>query len=354
MKIKTKLINPYIEITSKCNRNCPYCYNDSNSKGIYLQKKLIFNLFDTCHKKNINQVTISGGEPFLHPNFNELVNYANKNNIYCRIVTNLSVCSYEQLLGLIKNGNFIQITLDSVFANKHDNIRGCNSFNKTIKILKGLLNEGLQNKVVLRFNVSKDNRTEIHDFIILAKKFKITQAVIVFLTKTGRANNYKYVYEINKNLDEINKIINEIKFYKKKYEDDIDITFSDLEEQRGCAIFNSQCVEIAPRIDPEGNVYFCSYFSGEENILGNINNLSLDVIVTSAITKNFIKKVRNRKSNINCKNCALSEICVCGCPAISFMNTGSIANIADQCYMIKYFVKNKLVESLRSDSDDRV
>lgn len=31
-----------------------------------------------------------------------------------------------------------------------------------------------------------------------------------------------------------------------------------------------------------------------------------------------------------------------------------IFNIADQCYMIKFFVKNKLIESLRSDCDDRL
>ncbi len=349
MKIETKLINPYIEITSKCNRNCPYCYNDSNAKGIYLSKELIFNLFDLCYKKKINQVTISGGEPFLHPNIIELVNYANQKNIYCRIVTNLSVCSYEQLLGLIKNGNFIQVTLDSVVAKKHDDLRGYNSFNKTISILNKLCNEGLQNKVVLRFNLSKNNKTEIHDFIILAKKFKLTQIVIAFLTKTGRANNYKYVYEINKNLVELNELINEIKIYKKRYEKDLNITFSDLEEQRGCAIFNNKCVEIAPRIDPKGNVYFCSYFFGVENVLGNINYSNLDSIISSKTTKNFIKKVRERKYNINCKNCALTEICVCGCPAVSFMNSGSVANIEDQCYMIKYFVKNKLIESIRRE-----
>ena len=60
----------------------------------------------------------------------------------------------------------------------------------------------------------------------------------------------------------------------------------------------------------------------------------------------------NRKRNKNCCSCALSEICVCGCPAISFMNTGDINDISDQCYMIKYFVKNNLLASIKEKSDE--
>ena len=70
---KLVLGGTYIEITSFCNKDCPYCYNDSTIDGIVLNKELGFRIIDECHNCGISSISISGGEPFAHPNIYEIL-----------------------------------------------------------------------------------------------------------------------------------------------------------------------------------------------------------------------------------------------------------------------------------------
>lgn len=81
-----------IEITNRCNLNCPICIANSNSKEPYFINLERFNfMLDKYleHKNTSKEIHFQGGEPTIHPNFFELLEAAQKKGIKkIRISTN--------------------------------------------------------------------------------------------------------------------------------------------------------------------------------------------------------------------------------------------------------------------------
>lgn len=61
-----------IEITDRCDKNCPYCYQAAKSKGqdmpLDLYKKILYQTHRT-----VTQVALGGGETTIHPEFCEIL-----------------------------------------------------------------------------------------------------------------------------------------------------------------------------------------------------------------------------------------------------------------------------------------
>lgn len=77
-----------IEITQKCNSNCIFCSSCSNiDTNIQLELNDIKRIIKFCKYNNVKQVCISGGEPLLHSDFIDIINYIHSNKIYTNIYT---------------------------------------------------------------------------------------------------------------------------------------------------------------------------------------------------------------------------------------------------------------------------
>lgn len=73
-----------VEVTDKCNLQCPICYADSSPKRTTWRSLTeIENLFDNIIKneREADVVQISGGEPTIHPQFFEILDIAKKKPI---------------------------------------------------------------------------------------------------------------------------------------------------------------------------------------------------------------------------------------------------------------------------------
>lgn len=95
-----------IAILNYCNLNCPYCFAN---KFITEEKKQLITMeeLDTIlnflsHSDNIGRIGIIGGEPTIHPNFEEIFKkiskFANKNNIPTTTFSNgIELYNYARL-----------------------------------------------------------------------------------------------------------------------------------------------------------------------------------------------------------------------------------------------------------------
>lgn len=74
----------YVEIalTGKCNFNCSYC----NRFKCEVDKKELFSYFDTFN--NCRHIQLTGGEPTLHPNFDEIVSVCKNKAMRVGLSTN--------------------------------------------------------------------------------------------------------------------------------------------------------------------------------------------------------------------------------------------------------------------------
>lgn len=65
-----------IEITNHCPLKCPQCYKSPNEK--YMSFDTFTKYIDMCHECGVKSIMINGGEPALHPNFLNMIEYIDK------------------------------------------------------------------------------------------------------------------------------------------------------------------------------------------------------------------------------------------------------------------------------------
>lgn len=88
----------FLELTGRCNFNCPFCYihNCENvNKVPYIPFERLKNDIDYLIDNGLLTCTISGGECFLHPDFNKIYRYLKERGIIVTVLSNLSLLDEE-------------------------------------------------------------------------------------------------------------------------------------------------------------------------------------------------------------------------------------------------------------------
>ena len=131
-----------IEITNKCNLNCPSCYADSGS-GEFLSLTKINEMMDFLIESEGGQaeiLQISGGEPTLHPELFPILELARKKNIkYLMLNTNgLRIADDEEFarkLGVFKGSFEIYLQFDGFKESCYSSLRGENILERKMRAI---------------------------------------------------------------------------------------------------------------------------------------------------------------------------------------------------------------------------
>ncbi len=175
-------------LIDECNYRCKVC---SLWSGLYkntlpnLSLKEIKSLIDSSAQLGIPTLIISGGEPFLHPDIIEIVEYASSKIKIVRVNTNASLISVEIAKALVFSDlKEIWISLDGT-KEYYDKFRGVeNAFERTTQ---GILNlkeakEKYSKKfprILIDTIVSNDNISQLPELIKLLGTFKIDELSLI-------------------------------------------------------------------------------------------------------------------------------------------------------------------------------
>jgi len=151
----TKLKSPTsvtLNLTSKCNHNCPFCFNDWRKDGLSetISKKNLDRFADIMHENEIFQVNISGGEPTCEK---DILLYAiktlNSKNLDVSINSNLSTTVNKDLLSQLKNAGVSGIitSLPNYKKDKCNETIGVDAYDTIISNIKHALDLGITIKV---------------------------------------------------------------------------------------------------------------------------------------------------------------------------------------------------------------
>lgn len=78
-----------ISITNWCDRNCSFCYRDSNTNGLHMSLEDYEFLINEAASINVFQVALGGGNPNQHPDFIKILEITrNKYSIVPSFTTN--------------------------------------------------------------------------------------------------------------------------------------------------------------------------------------------------------------------------------------------------------------------------
>mgnify|MGYP003302632328 CR=1 FL=1 len=158
-----KLKKIYLEITNICNLNCSFCIGNERTKKFmpFEEFKIILRKI----KKHTNYLYFHIlGEPLMHPNINEFINYAHDEGFNVNITTN------GYLINNIKNNpNIRQLNISLHSFNGNINVnKYLNNIFDTVDILT-------QNKTYISLRLWVQNKYHQEMINFIKEKFKIRQ-----------------------------------------------------------------------------------------------------------------------------------------------------------------------------------
>lgn len=154
-----------ISITTRCNFNCPHCLRSEVDKNKSLVKDLPVPVFKTVLKEgkkiNFQFVSLTGGEPILHPYFRKVISLINQYNYKLFITSNGWL--YKEYWEVIKQNprnKTIFLSVDGTTAEVHDTIRDKQgSFERLIEAIE--FYRGRRVPMIITFCVTKQNYHQI-------------------------------------------------------------------------------------------------------------------------------------------------------------------------------------------------
>lgn len=184
-----------ISVTENCNLKCIYCIDDNNilntcNKNLLSDDEIV-KIVTQCATLGIKKIRITGGEPLVRKNIEDLVYKLNKikgiEEIY---ITTNGVLLYDKIEALKKNGlTGVNISLDSLDKDKFEKLTRFDKLENVLSSIDKALELGLKVKIntVIVDDINKD---EILDFVNLTK-YKNLQVRFIELMPIGAAKKYK-------------------------------------------------------------------------------------------------------------------------------------------------------------------
>ena len=293
----------YLEITTRCNLNCLHCYVDkTHPREIDLET--MFDIFDKLVEMRVKNVVLFGGEPTLHRNFWDLLQYAIDRFDLVTVETNGTTPT--------RFNDFdcqVAISFESYIPEENDEIRGQGVFEKAIRKL-----QSINNPKLLRYTIYND--TDVIKMAMLAEKVGANSTGVP-LKPVGKG------IELRNRMPSRKKLIQscqEIEMFdaqtKHKHiinapyvyicRQDLFDRFRDVFIKRGriCeAGFNRIFISV------DGIVTPCMFLQNEK--IGNIKKDSPQELIDNL--KRWLIKVKMLPMEGICSNCVYRNLCGGGC-----------------------------------------
>lgn len=315
----------HIDLTSACTERCVHCYIP-DYKNRFLPYVTICRILEEYRGMNGLRVTFSGGEPMLHPQFREILQYARKCDLMIYILSNLTLLDEETARVFAEVGiHYLQTSVYSMVPEVHETItRRPGSFKETMRGI-GLMR---------RYNIPLKINTPV-----MMENFESWRSVKDFCT----GQNYKFMSNAsltgrtnhdNSNLDHALTAERMACYLRNCQEcDPWNKSVRKDAEEPICNILEQKI-----NVDSLGNYYPCDGCHGL--ILGNCNEMTMEQ-VWNGVKANMLRGLK-QKDYPECLNCADREFCKI-CPTNNFNETGDIfRHIPQRCALAK--LKHKIYE----------
>lgn len=162
-----------------CNMNCMHCYYrfaDRRMKDFEELKKEI----DWAIEKGADHIQITGGEPTIHPEFINLLEYIKNKEVLCSFITNGYLLSDIEFVKRISNyADYVLLSFHAGTEKTMNVVYGHTlAWKKSLKTLKNLESEKVETHI--NFTAMKPNYLELPELFKIIKKHKnITRLCII-------------------------------------------------------------------------------------------------------------------------------------------------------------------------------
>lgn len=185
-KLQVRLSNPLSlcwQVSKKCNYHCPFCLSgeqDENELPLDKMKQIV----DILAENNLVRIDFTGGEPFLRPDFLEILTYASNKGIETLVTSNGSIWSERIAKTLLETNTLLLISLDGNSVT-HDKSRGPRAFARAVANINRYRDAGVPIRV--NFLVRRDNLNQIDYIYDLVKGLGVERLFYILIAPQGKA-----------------------------------------------------------------------------------------------------------------------------------------------------------------------
>jgi radical SAM protein with 4Fe4S-binding SPASM domain len=283
------------EPTTSCNLRCPECPSGlrafSRPTGM-LQKDFFRTTIDDMHKELLYLIFYFQGEPYLNPDFLEMVKYANEKKIYTATSTNAHYLTDENAKRTVESGlDRLIISLDGTTQDVYQQYRIGGNIDKVLQGAKNIVKwkKELNSKtpyIFFQFLVVKPNEHQIEEVKKLAKEIGVDDVKF----KTAQIYDFENGNPLIPTIDKYSR-------YAKQNDGAYKIKNK---LANHCWKLQHSCV-----ISWDGLVVPCCFDKDATHQLGDLKNKSFKEIWHNEQYKNFRKQLSVSRKNIDiCANCS--------------------------------------------------
>lgn len=315
----------HFELNFNCMTDCIYCYADRrNQKECTMSMERITEIIKEARVLGMRSIDLSGGELFLHENWELILEELLSNGFHPYISTKIPISTsiIKKLKSLGIEG--IQISLDSVNQDELKQILGVNNSykNKILNTLKSLNQEGFKiavNSQITKYNDNLNHIQELLDFLVSLKNIKTIRMGVAAYSIYKPPENY---LNMSPELSKVRRIEELLNTYKEKHEN-ISISFTGYateEASIGKEARRSEDFSKRARcsgnfygfvILPDGKVTICEeLYYHPRFLIGDLNSQSIEEIWNSprALELYEISQEMIQKKSA-CKDCGQFDLC---------------------------------------------
>ncbi|NKK38975.1 radical SAM protein [Rhizobium leguminosarum bv. viciae] len=329
----------WIEITSKCNQVCLHCFlgEDLNRSPHVAAEKLKARA-DELAALGVEQVVISGGEPTLHPDFEEILDYFSKKSFSLTVLTN---GSYKKIVRYIELFKRYKVTAKIPllgWGDSHDRMTGTpGSFHRAIAAIKEFCLNGVHTQ--LGSTITALNETDVLPMREFASELGLhIEFSPIFLVGYARDNVRQLVPESMERIISVcqscnNSAANKSTANPKSRNQSDDYAAVDL---HGYLTAHHECGQKILAVLADGFVTPCLLLREKQHRIGSLHVNSLTEIVEGKADRSAFDQTMSLQQIPGCSECEARFVCKAGgCPASAYALTGFAARknpLYDKCY----------------------
>lgn len=318
---RTSVQPPYrkalVQITEWCNLHCAHCFVSAGQYGDTMSLESIRDVLVPRLKEcRVMSITLTGGEPFAHPNIIEIISLCKDAGMKVGVCTNATCISEDQMRTLVVLGTHCNVSLDGFSPESHGKFRGDKaSFAITIATIEMLARHGLLQGLL----VTPNNLAEVEEYTKLCEFAVANGATYVLmnpLSSMGRG-----VKTAGK-LGTPNEVMRQIANATSQFADKVEMVLIRFPNEKKLPLAGCEAGNIIYVFTP-GELTVCPYLvfaartpqsqhKAEEFIVGNIFR---DADIAARLDAYKLHERYRLGGNPTCEGCRLNVECGKGCPA---------------------------------------
>ncbi|MFA6170895.1 MAG: radical SAM protein [Patescibacteria group bacterium] len=307
-----------LQITTKCNLNCPHCYANAGAGGYHLPFKDIEKILGQCAELGVLEIALGGGEPTLHPDFRKILKAARAKGIVPNLAANGFSPGILNIAAISKYAGAAALSLEGI----EDDFSRRRNFSFSRFLRTYWLLKKAKVKVVFQLTVSQTNLYKLPEIIKFCLGLKPYGIVLLTYKPVGRAKSFDAPLK-NEDFLKVEEILKEALSQSSGttrfgYDCCLGNALQGLGAAKGIAIEGCSALRTSLAINANLDIVPCSFSS---RVLGNFSNISIHEAWQGEKAKawrdGFTARIQNDPA---CASCRTNNDCLGGCPEFSLVS----------------------------------